>query len=328
MLQKIFAVSYRRNTCMKKKVLFFGKLFIVTLLLFVFCFGVVMPQYTGNYQASMVDKAARLRSVEGPKIVLIGNSNLAFGMDSQMLEEAFSMPVVNMGLHGGVGNVFNEQAARLNVTPGDIYVVCHSNYDDTDAIKNPELAWITIENHFELYKLIRPKDWWDMIRAYPTYLRKCLGQWRNESGNQETNDCYRRSAFNAYGDIYYPRPQSEEGIDFSPVAIHHINETTAKRLNTLYDDLQKQGADMVVAGYPIVEYEGTPERAAYDEMGQEIADALDAAVISDFNDYRYPTSYFYNTYMHLTDEGTKARTQQLIKDLQAYMDGEAKYENK
>ena len=79
---------------MKKKVLFFGKLFIVTLLLFVFCFGVVMPQYTGNYQASMVDKAARLRSVEGPKIVLIGNSNLAFGMDSQMLEEAFSMPVV------------------------------------------------------------------------------------------------------------------------------------------------------------------------------------------------------------------------------------------
>ena len=283
---------------MKKKVLFFGKLFIVTLLLFVFCFGVVMPQYTGNYQASMVDKAARLRSVEGPKIVLIGNSNLAFGMDSQMLEEAFSMPVVNMGLHGGVGNVFNEQAARLNVTPGDIYVVCHSNYDDTDAIKNPELAWITIENHFELYKLIRP------------------------------NDCYRRSAFNAYGDVYYPRPQSEEGIDFSPVAIHHINETTAKRLNMLYDDLRKQGADMVVAGYPIAEYEGTPERAAYDEMGQEIADALDAAVISDFNDYRYPTSYFYNTYMHLTDEGTKARTQQLIKDLQAYMDGEAKYENK
>ena len=79
---------------------------------------------------------------------------------------------------------------------------------------------------------------------------------------------------------------------FSPVAIHHINETTAKRLNTLYDELQKQGADMVVAGYPIAEYEGTPERAAYDEMGQEIADALDAAVISDFNDYRYPTSYF------------------------------------
>ena len=43
---------------------------------------------------------------------------------------------------------------------------------------------------------------------------------------------------------------------------------------------------------------------------------------------KYPTSYFYNTYMHLTDAGTKARTQQLIKDLQAYMDGEAKYENK
>ena len=36
---------------------------------------------------------------------------------------------------------------------------------------------------------------------------------------------------------------------------------------------KKQGADMVVAGYPIAEYEGTPERVRYDEMGQEIADA-------------------------------------------------------
>lgn len=59
------------------------------------------PQYLGNYQASLIDKVERLESIQEPKIVLIGDSNLAFGIDSERIEEAFGMPVVNMGLHGG-----------------------------------------------------------------------------------------------------------------------------------------------------------------------------------------------------------------------------------
>ena len=61
------------------------------------------PQYLGNYQASLIDKVERLESIEEPKIVLIGDSNLAFGIDSEKIEEGHGIPVVNMGLHGGFG---------------------------------------------------------------------------------------------------------------------------------------------------------------------------------------------------------------------------------
>lgn len=310
---------------MKKKIVFFIKLTVLAFLLFLFCFGVVMPQYTGNYQASMLDKVHRLNSVEGPKLVLVGNSNLAFGIDSERIEEAFGMPVVNMGLHGGVGNAFNEQAAKLHVEEGDIYIIAHTNYDDTDEIKNPVLAWITIENHAELYPLIRAKDWPDMIFAYPTYLKKCLTMWRTETGNTETTDCYRRSAFNEYGDIYYPRPESEENIDFSAVTVNHINETTAERLNGLNDYLTRRGATMLVAAYPIAVYENTPSPEEYYEMGKEMDELLDCPVISDFRDYMMDESYFYNSHTHLTDEGTRIRTERLIDDIQAYMDGDSVY---
>ncbi len=313
---------------MKKKIAFFIKLIVLTLFLFVFCFVIVMPQYTGNYQASMIDKVERLKSTEGPKIVLIGNSNLAFGIDSARIEEAFGMPVVNMGLHGGVGNAFNEQAAKYNVDEGDIYIVSHTNYDDADCIKNPMLAWITIENHAELYPLIRPKDWLDMVKAYPTYLKKCLTMWRTETGNLETNDCYRRSAFNAYGDIYYPRPVTEGGIDFSSVTINHINDSTAQRLNELNRYLTERGATMVVAAYPIAVYEKTPSPEEYYEMGREMAESLECPVISDFRDYMLDEAYFYNSHTHLTDEGTRLRTDQLIRDIHDYMDGIKKYELK
>ncbi|MBE5882526.1 MAG: hypothetical protein E7289_09540 [Lachnospiraceae bacterium] len=310
---------------MKKKIAFFIKLIVLAALLFVFCFVVVMPQYEGNYQASMLDKVERLKSTEGPKIVLIGNSNLAFGIDSAMIEESFGMPVVNMGLHGGVGNAFNEQAAKYNVDEGDIYIVSHTNYDDADIIKNPMLAWITIENHKELYPLIRAKDWPDMVMAYPTYLKKCLTFWRTETGNGETNDTYRRSAFNEYGDIYYPRPETAGGIDFSAVTINHINETTAQRLNELNAYLAERGATMLVAAYPVAVYEKTPSARQYYEMGREMSEALDCPVISDFRDYMLDKAYFFDAHTHLTDEGTRLRTEQLIRDIQDYMDGKKKY---
>ena len=50
--------------------------------------------------------------IEEPKIILIGNSNLAFGIDSEKIENSVGMPVVNLGLHGSLGNEFHESMAK------------------------------------------------------------------------------------------------------------------------------------------------------------------------------------------------------------------------
>ena len=263
------------------------------LLLFLFCFCVVMPQYEGDYQAAMVDKVRRLEETEGEKIVLIGDSNLAFGIDSAMIEEHFHKPVVNMGMHGGTGEAFNEQAALLNVCPGDLYIVCPSHYDDEDELTNPLLVWITIENHYQLYPLIRAKDWPGMIAAYPTYLGKCALRWRTRTGNSEMTNSYRRSAFNSYGDNYYPRPVSEDNIDFSPVGISAVSDKAVARLNKIYDSLSSRGADMVIAAYPIPEAEGVPDAKAYSRFEKELEEKLKAPLISEFYNYRLDVSCFY-----------------------------------
>ena len=188
------------QVAMKKKIIFFAKCLVMLLLVVLFCFEIVMPQYSLNYQAVLIDKNERLCSIDGPKIVLVGNSNLAFGIDSAAIEEAFGMPVVNMGMHGGVGNPFNEQAAVQNVCEGDIVILSYSNFNDGDIIKNQQLAWITIENNYELWNYIRPKDWPAMVKAYPTYLKDCLELWSLGIGNMDSGDAYSRLQFNEYGD--------------------------------------------------------------------------------------------------------------------------------
>lgn len=153
----------------KIKIIFFCKAIFMFTLVNLFCFKMIMPQYSGGYNAALIDKVERLRSIDGPKIVLIGDSNLAFGIDSKKIEEALDMPVVNMGLHAGLGLAFHEEMAKLNVCKGDIYIICHSSYTDSGGIADKVLAWNTIENHFGLWKILRARDIYPMIKAYPIY---------------------------------------------------------------------------------------------------------------------------------------------------------------
>lgn len=301
-----------------KKGMFFIKLMIMFAIVAVFCFVIVMPQYEYNNQAAMVDKVARLESLDGPKITLVGNSNLAFGIDSKLMEDALGMPVANMGLHGGVGNAFNEQAAKINIHEDDLIILSPSSFNDNDHIKNPELAWITIENHPSMWRFIRPKDIPDMAMAYPTYLKKCIGMWSNGTGNLDTDPIYSRSKYNEYGDNVYPRPESTEDLDLSLVGLPVISDEYVDRVNKLNAYVKERGATLLVAAYPIAWHENAPSKAEYAEFEKELKKRLDCEVISDYTQYCFEPKYFFNTYLHLTDEGAKLRTEQLIADIRSY----------
>lgn len=281
---------------------------------------VVKGQFQNYYQASVTDKVNRLNSIDEPKIILVGNSNLAFGIDSAMLEDEFDMPVVNMGLHGGIGNAFNEQIAKAGIKKGDIVVVAHTYYSDLDAIEDREAAWIAIDNNVSLLSLLRTKDYIPMMKAYPSYLQNSLIMWATHTGNEAKDSSYSRKAFNEYGDIVY-RPDSEQvDVDsfFESEYIHvpYINDICTDRLNELYEYCNAKGATMVIAGYPIA----YGKYSIYNEIDfvdfqKELDDMVEAPIISDFTDYMYPYEYFYNSALHMTAEGAKVRTNQLISDL-------------
>lgn len=279
------------------------------------------PQYLGNYQASLIDKVERLESIQEPKIVLIGDSNLAFGIDSERIEEAFGMPVVNMGLHGGQGSAFHEEMAKINVNEGDLYIVCHCKYSDDDRIQNEDLAWITIENHPSLWKILRAEDYLPMIKAYPVYLKKCIALWIEDRGNQMDKGVYSRKAFNGYGDIEWRDRGQEYAFKEGDIFIPQISDDACARLNELNRYLTERGATLLIAGYPITLIDSTPSADLYMEFQRKLEEKLDAPVISDYTDYFYPEEYFLNTEYHLNNIGKRARTNQLIADLEGYFEG-------
>ena len=280
----------------------------------------VGSQHLGNYQASLLDKVERLQSLDGPKIVLVGNSNLSFGMDSSQLEAAFGMSVVNMGLHGGLGNAFHEEMCRLGVSQGDIVILCHTDYSDDDTIPDSALAWITLEKHSQLWPLIRAKDVLSMLRAYPDYFKDSLVSKLTGAPDNQASDatCYSRSAFNLYGDIVR-RPDDRYQFTPDSVEVPQVNDTCTQRINALDAYLRERGAVLLIAAYPIASGAYTPDVSEYDAFEAELRRKVSCPVISHYRDYLIPYEFFYNSCFHLSEEGADIRTKQLIQDIQNWM---------
>ena len=286
-----------------------------------FDFFVIGNQYTQAYTGSILDKTARMASIQGPKIILVGNSNLSFGMDSAKLEEATGMPVVNLGLHGGLGNSFHEEMAKPYIREGDIVILCHSDYG-SDGIGDNTLAWVTLEKHTELWGILRPQDLVKFLQAYPDYVLNAAKNWLSHSDVPILDSAYGRAAFNKYGDIaYWPETEYTQ-FEFTAgcQSLPAVGETDLARMNAFNDYVLSRGAQLILSYYPIAWGEFTPAEADYVAIQDTLNAELNFPIISDIRDYFIPYEYFYDTVFHLTEEGAAIRTSQLIEDLLTWME--------
>ena len=275
----------------------------------------ILPQYNKGYDAALIDKTTRLETVDEPKIVLLGNSNVAFGFDSAMIEEQTGMPVVNMGLHAGAGNAFHEDMAKFNVREGDLYILCHSSFADSDNIPDTMAYWSSLENHYHLWRLIRWKDIPAAAKGFPVYLKKSLALYASGTGNQEIEGVvHNRSSFNEYGDIGLYREGSLD-VYTDRVAPPPINDIMVSRINELNAWLTKRGATLLVAGYPVGNGSLTADPEEFMAFQDELERRLDCAVISNYVDYMFDYTYFWDSNLHLNTDGAKIRTEQLIADI-------------
>lgn len=303
------------------------KIIVPVILLLCWAFMIVMPQYSTGFDAALRDKCKRLREIDEPKIVLVGDSSLAFGMNSAFIEEAFGMPVVNMGLHASLGLTLTMDLVKPYLHEGDILIFLPANYRYCGTeITDPVVAWLAIENDFSLLKNIPIRHYGQLTEAFPAYFKKALYHWLTGTGNgEQTSVPYSRAGFNEYGDVAADRPQNimaggiikdfvfyvdKENPNYNPELIEYLNE--------YYEYTEKKGVVFLQAAPPIYDKSMVCTEQELGEYQEELDAALDSPFISDMKDYIYPSDYFFDTNNHMTTKGAAARTEQLIADLQTW----------
>ncbi len=309
---------------MKEYLRFLFKFICLCVLVGLFIFCVIMPQYNMGFCAAFQDKYA-LEHQEGsePRILLMGDSNVAFGFDSELIEEAFDMPVVNMGLHGGLGQSFCMDMAKSGIRQGDIVIIlpCHYAYDRRGF--NGVLGWTVLENDVTLWGEVNPEDYRVLAEAFPSYLKKCINLWVNKDGNLSKGGMYERNRFNSYGDIAYCGDCNVMEMGYLPEdAMTSVSDELIDYYNEYNQYVIEQGATMLAACSPLIDRPDRPTDVEYEELYEKVRSGLQFEMISDWKDYIYPMDYFFDTNEHLNDRGRVYRTEQLISDIEHWMQEE------
>ncbi|MBK9175592.1 MAG: hypothetical protein IPM46_04495 [Flavobacteriales bacterium] len=261
-------------------------------------------------------KNERLRAIGSPKVVLVGGSNLSYGVDSEHLEKAFCRPVANMGLTALVGFRFavNEVVGELGA--GDVVIVALENSMFMRPDRFEDALATVVDYRPASLTLIpwhqRPR----MIVALGVLHVQSLRDHVLESWKQGWGaPVYRRRVFNAQGDLV--NQLDEPGLAIAPPDPAEFDTLVVAEgfwpiADVLQREAQARGASVVFSWCPVAERVDQPEERAELRTAM-LAHGLTVAGVP--SDYVFPDSLFYDSWYHLHTEGRWLRTERMVNDV-------------
>jgi hypothetical protein len=267
------------------------------------------------------DKHQRLVQSKRARLILVGGSNMAFGIQSELIEAALPYEPTNLGLHAGLGLGFILEDALSEVAHDDIVVVSLEYRLMKQKSTSPEL-WEGL--------LLRPKaliglNWAQISDAGFGFvshvgnrgLRIMAGKDRRNS-----SDVYSRKSFNKYGDVVMHRllPPVRPFIAGDPgdtTPLGCASEELLPVLQNFIRSCEARGARVFIFFPPIPEQLFESHRAELEAHVARQNSLFGTRVLGRLEDIPFPESEFYDTSYHLTGPGAAHRTKLMIERLGA-----------
>ena len=76
-----------------------------------------------DYPTAFLDKKALLQTTQSPRIVLVGDSGLAFGINSEKITDELGIETINLGVTSILTGQFTMESTKPFIQAGDIVVL-------------------------------------------------------------------------------------------------------------------------------------------------------------------------------------------------------------
>jgi hypothetical protein len=312
-----------------------GCLLLMAGLLTVVAFVWLVPEVNDYHLASGV-KHKRLATLKSPKIVLAGGSNLAFGIDSPMIEKATGMPVVNMGMDGYLGVEFLLAEIERDVQPSDLVVVApeHDSYIiPPEGVAESQLAivkanpgafeYLTTEQRRALPKSVilvaQAKIKRLITDTAQTLQAKLLGEtsaWQMAEHIGRFEGFNQQGDFTSHLDVRFPLPPAF-GLDLASKPHTPIT----RRLLDFSRRMRAKNVRVLFSYPPLAEPYYAKYRSSVDAIHTALVADPEANAPTPPSAFVYPEAWFFDTVYHVTRRGREARTRLLLQDIQRTLAG-------
>lgn len=284
---------------------------------------VIPRQFDDTYYGQLREMYQKLASTEGKKIVIIGTSSVAFGVDSALLTRELNAcgldyTVCNFGLYGTLGSKVMLDLSREHIGEGDIVILAPELDSQVMSLYfSGSEVWYAIEKDLEMFCAIPDKG--SLMGSYPGYVAQKLRYFQTEKPGG--SGIYARSSFDENGDLRYgDRGQNIMTAGYDPnnrivFSTELLNEKYLDYLNAYYAEISAKGAQMWYSFAPM-------NAAAVESDGEEIdrfcdllLEAVDFALLGDPDSSIYEKEWFYDSNFHLNQAGMVCRTLQLADEI-------------
>ncbi len=267
-------------------------------------------------------KRERLRTVPPPRLLLVGGSSAAFGLDSRTLEQRLGIGVVNLGLHGSLGPRRFLTEARRGLKSGDV-VALSVEYEFFCRDGRGGEFWEAIRvDPASLRTLSVNEVAWMMDNSYQflgSQLRRTLLFLPGAAPEGKVDEPYLRHCFNPYGDIdgrFRTKQRTAQfTADLAERPLSAIDRRRTKdligQLNAFACEGERLGARVFVAWPAVPETFYRANRAVIEGIGDAVATHFIGGVLRRPADAVLPDAAFFDTRYHLLDEASIANARAL-----------------
>ena len=306
----------------------FVVLIVIVPFLCIFLTGICLPaQYDETYYGELACMFSNLKNTKGKKIVVLGNSNVAFGVDSALAERLLNeageeYSVCNFGLYGAIGTKAMCELALDYINSEDIVIFTPELYEQSlSTYFSAEELWYALDSDLSMYKHFSSQSKQALAGNYFKYTSKKLALYK--SGKKaEPSGIYAKSSFDEHCDLKnYPRPNNvmTNGADMNnPITLDGglFSEDFVSYINDYATSLAKKGANMYYSFAPMNAYSMSSEQIEnVDTFYDTVNELFSFDVISKPQDYVLEGEWFYDSNFHLNESGMTLRTIRLVNDM-------------
>ena len=273
-------------------------------------------------------KHSAVEALEGPKGIVMSGSSGFYGLRAEALGEVLGRPMVNMGVHAGLGLDFLIHQTQQVVGRGDLVVMSleYEHYWDEGQINNVLLDYVVARDvaYFRSLGLVE--------RAEATFAMSLERLWRGlmavvATPARRADDTYTCMA-NAFGDETRNTPAGKtaedaaivEGLEPRSYAGRLRPDAHAWAALTRFADWCREQGVTLVATFPSLvgfkRYEEAGHRAFFEGVVRQL-EALGISVVGSPFAAMYDKADFYDSRYHLLAEPAARHSRRIAEEVRA-----------
>jgi len=279
------------------------------------------------YDATNI-KHKRLQTAHSPRLILLGGSNLLYGIESEQIKSRTGYEPVNMGMIGGLRLEYSLREIEQNVHQNDL-IVLSLEYPTllTNASRaNPQVLMRLLWSRPDNWQNLAMEHWRLLTDAgaqqqLSIALRKAID---NIFVNKKKNSYKSFIKFNKYGDLITYRKSNQkrigksQGVIPKKFRIEKLDKNIT-RLNNFYNFCLQHGAKVVFTHPPVPEKRFINRQTVAEKIHNRLQDKLKIPIITTQKCMVFPNEDFINISYHLHGEAISTRTERLIESILYYL---------